>query len=222
MAAITATVRINNLAGQMEGSGVLIGKSGPFVYILTAEHVVKGADRLEVSVFFRGSYPKPKAIYRSAEILAQTRGLADLAVLRLATTDVMPGFVPPCPKEGLPSAPKTLVLAVGCAGGRAPTCWPETFAQKKSARRKDGETGVFWEVERTDASGRSGGPLIDAHGFLVGVCSGCKREKTYFTHIEEIHRFLNRNGFRWLLEENGKRRKNSSQNGAGDSGTDSR
>lgn len=203
IAAVTATVQIRNAAQQMEGSGTLIGKNGSFVYILTARHVVRGAEGLEVTVFFKDSYPKPQAVYRSAIVVAEMQGLADLALLRLATTDVMPEFIPVCPERLAPTATGIIsALAVGCDAGKAPTCLLEKLARKKMARRdNENERCTFWEVDRKHGSGRSGGPLINEHGYLVGVCSGSNKDKTYFTHIEEIHRFLRRNALRWLADE---------------------
>ena len=93
-------------------------------------------------------------------------------------------------------------LAVGWESGQAPTCLVEKGIRKKQARRpQEKETIAFWEVERKHVSGRSGGPLVDEKGYLIGICSGSNQEKGYFTHIEEIQRFLKRNGFRWLMEE---------------------
>jgi S1-C subfamily serine protease len=200
--AVTATVQIRNLTKKTDGSGVLIGKSAPFVYILTALHVVEEADRLEVAVFFKESFPRSKVVYRSAETISEKVGLTDLAVLRLATTDVMPGYVRLCPEGLVPTGQGMRVLTVGCDEGNPPTCLSETVAGKKLARRQEGgAVASFWEVDRKYVKGRSGGPLLDGRGYLLGVCSGTNREKTYFVHIEEIHGFLKRQGFRWLVEE---------------------
>jgi S1-C subfamily serine protease len=49
--AVTATVRVGNLSRDVEGSGVLLKRNGPLVYVLTANHVVDGSRRLEVTTF---------------------------------------------------------------------------------------------------------------------------------------------------------------------------
>jgi len=201
--AVTATVQIRALPQMAEGSGALIGKSAPFVYILTAQHVVKRAERLEVTVFVKDSDPKPRTVYRSAKVVAEMEGLADLALLRLTTTDDMPGLVHVCPETKVQNHPGK-VLAVGCEAGKGPVGLLENVARKKWARRDDGNELVsFWEVDHKHARGRSGGPLVDQRGYLVGVCSGSNKEKSYFTHVVEIHGFLKRNGFRWLLGDEG-------------------
>jgi S1-C subfamily serine protease len=199
--AVVATVQIRALPQMAEGSGALIGKSGPFVYILTAQHLVKRAEGFEITVFLKDSDPKPKTVYRSAKVIAEMEGLADLALIRLTSTDDMPGFVRVCPETKVQNLPGK-VLALGCEAGKGPAGLLENVARKKLARRDDGNELVsFWEVDHKHARGRSGGPLVDQRGYLVGVCSGSNREKSYFTHVVEIHGFLKRNGFRWLLEE---------------------
>lgn len=202
IAAVTATVKIRNVAQNAEGTGALVGKNGPFIYVVTAQHIVQGADRLEISVYSQESYPKAKAVYRSAQVVAESKLLADLALLRVATTDAMPGFVRVCPEREPPANRGFTGLAVGCSGGKPPTCLIERVAEKKTVRRPDSEeTATFWEITRKNAEGRSGGPFIDRRGYLVGICSGTNRDKSYFTHISEIHAFLKRHGFRWLMED---------------------
>ena len=41
-------------------------------------------------------------------------------------------------------------------------------------------------------SGRSGGPLLDADGRLIGVCSGTQEGMNYYTHPDEIRGALQR------------------------------
>src|SRR4051794_7722824 len=75
--ALTATVRIRNGASQKEGSGALVARSEAYIYVLTARHVVTGANRLEVAVFTTRSYPEPDSIYRNAEMVAESSTLVD-------------------------------------------------------------------------------------------------------------------------------------------------
>jgi S1-C subfamily serine protease len=204
--AVMATVQIRALPQMAEGSGALIGKSGPFVYVLTAQHLVKRAERLEITVFPKDSSPEPRTVYRSAKVVAEMEGLADLALVRLTTTDDMPAFLRVCPQTKVQKLPGK-VLAVGCEEGKKPAGLLEDVARKKLARRDDETLVSFWEVDHKHAPGRSGGPLVDQRGYLVGVCSGSNRDKSYFTHVVEIHGFLKRNGFRWLEEEDRKAQK---------------
>jgi hypothetical protein len=200
--AISATVQVRNPAVGTEGSGFLIGKGGPFVYFLTARHIVQGAATLEVVLFSGASSPRPKATYRSPEVVAETNELADLALLRLATSDSLPAGLRLCPERLVPTEGGFPGLSVGCEGGKAPTCLLAKVKGRRLVQRQEqGATALFWEVDRKHALGRSGGPLLDRRGHLLGVCSGTSREKTYFSHPEVVRAFLKQHGFGWLAED---------------------
>jgi S1-C subfamily serine protease len=198
-AAITATVRVTNRAKMSEGSGVIVKQEGPFVYVLTAAHVVAEADSLEVATFSAKSYPEPARVYRSAEVLARAAG-ADLAVLRLATRDPMPGTARLCPPNRVPDGAEVVALAVGCSEGDAPTCREERAVERRVQKPGEREATRCWEVAKVSAGGRSGGPLLDRRGLVIGVLSGNGDGKGYGAHVLEIHAFLRANGLKWLAE----------------------
>jgi S1-C subfamily serine protease len=198
--AVTATVRVVNTAKGTEGSGVLLKRNGPLVYVLTASHVVDGAKRLEVTTYSADSHPRPAAVYRTAEVIAQAAG-PDLAVLRLTTKDDMPGSVPVCPPSRIPEGKDFVALSVGCDGG-APAAALEDVKARRRVRRPGADAAVVcWETAKAPAKGRSGGPLLDRNGYLIGVESGAGDDKGYYVHVEEVHAFLKRNGLTWLYEE---------------------
>jgi hypothetical protein len=198
----SATVRVINTASGREGSGVIVRRSGPLVYILSADHVVKDGKAFEVHTFSPASYPKPAATHK-AEVIARTNGaITDLAVLRLSTADAVPGTVLVCPLDKLPSENAFPALTSGCSNGKAPTCHIDRVQGKKLVRRA-GTLGAahFWEVGGKPTAGRSGGMLMNKQGYLVGICSGISGEAGYYCHIEDIHRFLKSNALSWLYEE---------------------
>jgi S1-C subfamily serine protease len=200
VAAVTATVRLLNLSQGTTGSGAIIGKSGPFLYILTANHVVAKADRLEVHVFTAESYPKPAEVYRGAEVLAGAAG-PDVALVRLPTRDTSPGTIKICPPRLLPKTAEIPALTVGCDLGDPPACRVVKVLGKKRVRKK-GEEGitVYWEVDQPSPRGRSGGPLIDKRGYLLGVGSISGDGKGYFTYATEIYALLTRHGLKSLYQ----------------------
>jgi S1-C subfamily serine protease len=198
-AAVLATVRVVNTTQDAEGTGVILGRKGAFVYVLTAAHVVKKAEGLEVATFSMQSYPKPSKVYRMPKVLHQTTDVRDLAILRLTTDDPLPGTLTVCPDRSVPAAKGFKALGVGCDKDGTPTVQLEDVEGKKTVRRKDaaGEA-LFWEVKTKQAPGRSGGPLISGDGYLIGVCSGVSGERSYYTHVEEIRNFLDQCGLGWL------------------------
>lgn len=200
-AAQAATVRIANVARDLEGSGVVLRRSGPFVYLLTANHVVDKADKLEVVTFEVENETKVASTYRGAEILAQSKE-ADLALLRLTTADELTSL-DICPPRHVPKGKAFAVLAVGCGADAKPACVIDNVRGRKLVSR-DGHDAFFWELTHRPEKGRSGGPLVDQQGRLIGICSGAYQERGYYTHTEEIHGFLRRNALKWLYEERDK------------------
>jgi S1-C subfamily serine protease len=196
---VAATAKVVNAADGVDGSGVVIQKSGQHAYLLTACHVVPKARTVEVLVAGSGTgnESKPgKSTKLKAEVLARSPE-ADLAVLRL-------------PSEGAPSAlpvapagtkPK-LAVSVGWEKGESPTALDESLKDKVRLKRP-GEMGTVWcwETVRKQAAGRSGGPLVDEMGRVVGLASGHDGEAGYYVHADEIRAFLRSNGLKWVLEE---------------------
>jgi S1-C subfamily serine protease len=171
------------------------------VYLLTANHVVAGAKRVEVTTFTAESHPLAAAVYRAAEVVAQSAE-SDLAVLRLTTRDEMPGLVPVCPPSKVPRGKDFVALSVGCSGGGAPSVALEDVKARRRVRKPKADGAVLcWETAKAPAKGRSGGPLLDRDGRLIGLDSGAGDGKGYYTHVEEIYAFLRHNGLKWLYEE---------------------
>jgi hypothetical protein len=144
--------------------------------------------------------PRLARVYRAASVVARTDGIDDLALIRLMTRDPLPGPLRICPPRLLPRARVVPVLTLGCDEGAAPSCTVDR-AEKKPVRKPDGATGVPWEVIRKNTPGRSGGPLLDRRGYLLGIASGTNGSKGYFSQTDAIHAFLKRSGFQFLYEE---------------------
>jgi S1-C subfamily serine protease len=203
--AVTATVRIKNVGRNTEGSGVVIDNNKGVVHILTANHVVDKAERLEVQTFTRASYPKAEATFREAKVVAQSRE-QDLALVRLVTRDPVPASLPVCPPAAVPREKDFPALSVGCGAGKAPSCAAETVRGKKRVQRPGEKEAVSaWELARPPQGGRSGGPLLDVRGRVIGVCSGVGDGKGYYCHTEALHHFLKLNGLEFLYEAGGEK-----------------
>lgn len=198
--AVAATVRIVNRGEKTEGSGVLLGAADKGFYILTAAHLVHRPAGLEISTFTIDSYPRPAKVYLKAEVVARTPDMRDLALIRVSTEDRLPGRLPLCPSRLVPKEEKFDALSVGCGAARAPLCLVEHVRGSRLIRRQKGmKPALFWEVQRAQMPGRSGGPLLDRDGNLLGIANGVNDGKGYYCHVVEIYRWLEAKNFRSLL-----------------------
>ena len=118
----------------------------------------------------------------------------DLALL-ISDEPFNGGEMPICPVGKVPAAPFPAV-SVGCPKG-APDLWADeakakaTITQKDEKRPDDKGISVnFWHVTNESLPGRSGGPLLDKNGYLVGICKGKVKDNSYYLHIDEIHKCL--------------------------------
>jgi serine protease Do len=201
--ASNATVLIVNSSQRSVGvgSGVIIKKEGGTVYILTARHVVESAANLEVRFFTSRSRPRPDSVHSKVSVIATGEGDSDLAILRIMTDKEVPAQLRLCLPKEAPREKSFPVLTVGCNGKAAPSS-VESRATKRTVKLPKGEGPVtLWEVEKAQQSGRSGGPMVDKRGLLLGICSGRGDGKGYFCTVEQIQELLKKEALEYLGEE---------------------
>jgi len=148
----TVTVLNFNAAGVTSGSGVIIDAAG---YIVTNNHVVDGADKVEVILAHGGRVP--------AQMVGRTADF-DLAVIKIASE-----YVPAVARLGDSSVLRQgeRVAAIGSAlGGFRNTVTSGVISAHN--RTLGGQRGLL----QTDAPinhGNSGGPLVNLSGEVVGI-----------------------------------------------------
>lgn len=203
--AVAATVRIANRSKRTEGTGVIVGRKDGAIYVLTAAHLVATDNRLEISTFSEKTYPFPVKTYDKTDLVLRTRAndIRDVALIRINTDDPAPGLIPFCPVKRLPSGESFEALSVGCGAAKTPMCALERVIKENKVRRPPGrDTARFWETAVEQTPGRSGGPLLDKDGCLIGLASGASEGKGYYTHGAEIQNWLKVTKYKFLLEEN--------------------
>lgn len=136
------------------GSGVIVNAEG---YVLTNNHVVEGADEIEVALN-DGRKLKAKVVGTDPE--------SDLAVIRLKTSEKLP-VITFAQSENLRVG--DVVLAIGNPFGVGQTV---TSGIVSALGRSHLGINTFENFIQTDAAinpGNSGGALVDSNGNLVGI-----------------------------------------------------
>jgi hypothetical protein len=199
--ALEATVRIFHPASQLEGSGVAVRYEKNMVYILTAAHgLPEGPRGDDVDVYF---YPlsqpagwKPEPI--RASVIARMID-RDLAVIRFPLGKPPPAVALVCPRES-PTPQERPLPVLTCGIGIVGT--PEILLDQVGAHKQPKRPvsrAIFWETDRVPTKGRSGGPMIDARGYVIGICSGTQNNKGYYTFVGEIQKGLEESALKLIL-----------------------
>jgi S1-C subfamily serine protease len=154
-------VRTVTLSGDKgEGSGVVIDRRG---VILTNNHVVAGARTVTVS-FNDGKHTRPVR----ATVIG-TAAERDLAIIRVALTDLMPVPLGRSSRMRLGDSVLAIGFPLNLAGG--PTVTQGIVSGLDRTVHADGGPSLEGLLQ-TDAAinpGNSGGPLIDTAGRVVGI-----------------------------------------------------
>ena len=195
-----ATVLVVNASQESQASGVLIGRRGAFAYVLTARHAAHPGDDLEVHTFPEAPAGGAPRVHSQVEMIARSAARDDLAVLQiLAPTQQFP-TLPICPLESIPDQDGFQALSAGCSGGEAPAVTTHRSVRATRVRRSAAEpVARVWMTVEEGRPGRSGGPLIDSKGRIIGIQSGSSEGAGYYAHATAIHRLLEEADLPWLL-----------------------
>lgn len=193
--AVGSAVLVYNRDQDQRGTGVVIARQDDALFILTAEHVVRGG----LSIRCRYQTTKgPSVTHERVQVLL-ANGSLDLALLRVRDVTDPPRLIAQlAPANSDSFAGPFLAWSSGADESGQPRPRPERVNGKKLLRMPQGDERFAWECLQAAERGRSGGGLFDTRGFLVGICSGVQGGKAYYTHIDEVRFWLRRHEYRWL------------------------
>jgi len=178
------------------GTAVVVGHHDGYAYLLTAAHVIDGDQTREFQFFTRESYPQPARTVTGGSVLLRSEK-PDFALIRVKVSEPLPQLKLAGPGQRPKRFPFAAV-SVGCPLGGWPQARAESIAAKVLARAKDVPTAFFWRTATPPERGRSGGPLLDSAGRVIGLCAANQDGKGYFTHLDEILAGLKKAKYEWL------------------------
>jgi len=181
---LAATIRVNGRTG---GCGVVIvphDDKSINVYALTAAHLVEDSKEALVFPF---SEPPGKEPLKAYVIDRRPIAGEDIALLRIEDPDGRLTGALPIAKR-IREAPFS-AFSVGLVPKEQTVRAEKTIGAPEV--NKGGAKAKFWECAAEPEEGRSGGPLVDDSGRLLGICSGSHEKKGYYTHLEAIHKIVN-------------------------------
>ncbi|WP_439621509.1 S1 family peptidase [Gemmata sp.] len=195
-AALLASPRVSS-PGSADGTGVVVGTKDGFGYVLTAAHVTQG-DLVELKFTSRASYPKVAWFGDGAEVVARWPD-PDVALVRFPLRGHAPSVVTLAPALDRPKRFPVGALGIGIGGGPAATSVPNAIVGREYVKREGKGGAFFWRTEVPPEAGRSGGPLLDAAGRVIGIAVATRGGAGYYAHHDEIVAALRRDGYGWLV-----------------------
>jgi S1-C subfamily serine protease len=205
--AIEASPRVRvSVATGGTGSAVNVGIKDRFLYALTALHVVQENRNISIELFSRAKTGTFQTL-KDVSVIAKSAA-ADLALLKVPLDENEED--PPTLRLTAPGKrPKVFpfaALTVGCDNGFSANCLENLVLARRLIRRPESEAALFWEAQQPSRLGRSGGPLIDKEGLVIGICAANQSGAGYFAYTDEIHAWLkSERGYDWLWQEAAKK-----------------
>lgn len=186
---VRCTVRVISINGS--GTGVVVGRDGEFALIVTAWHVVDEEGPFKIQVFNHAQ--GTNQVLHDVELMHFLE-FKDLALLR-ARTEALSVALTICP-VGTDPVPRFAALTAGF-GMKAMTLG---FGEVIGHEPGGGLFGKRYVMEHARMPGRSGAPLIDSRGFLVGIYLNNDGKHGYYADADAIRSLLIDCGYYQIVE----------------------
>jgi thiol-disulfide isomerase/thioredoxin len=183
---IAATVRLSvaDPNGKSTGTGAIVAARDGMALVLTCGHIFResqGRGAVDISIFCSTPNGAELRGTVAGECLAYDLE-RDLALVRFRTES--PLDVTPIAPTGVQLQPGAPVVSVGCNHGENPTA---RLSHITTINRFQGFPNV--EAAGAPVEGRSGGPLYNAQGQVIGVCFAAnpQDDEGLYASIASIH-----------------------------------
>jgi hypothetical protein len=192
-----ATIQI--VCKEKKGSGVVIatikdsGTNGSITFALTANHVIAGANEIDITAIVSGT----AKTFKNAQIVWQDEGRPDLALLSFFSgNDKIRAAILGKREKYQEDFP---IFKTSWKDGRRPIFRDDQAIKRvlvtpnQPGPHPANSTAFFWQTKGTSERGESGGGMFNEDGMLLGICSANQlnvNQQTdvgYFTHRDEIY-----------------------------------
>ena len=190
------------------GSGTMCHYDGQWMYVISCGHLfprgMKTAAQYKnspssrtIEVFYQNDVKLDRVKRYKAEVLCHVwQGVWDVSLMRFKPDWHNPRTMS-IASDDYELTPETEYHSCGCDGRSEVAHYLVTYLRE---RERGSVTEVLTSTKNGPRRGRSGGGVFTEDGQLVFICSRGDGGAAYWTSLNQIHKFLNQEGFEFVLQ----------------------